>query len=46
MRVKKLNFDVPNSDMTPHTVHMTKLKPIDPVLINNPVGETNIPEPV
>lgn len=25
---------------------MTKLRPIDPVLINNSVGETNIPEPV
>jgi len=31
--------------MAPHAAHMTKLRPIDPVLISNPVGETNIPEP-
>lgn len=45
---KKLNLDmnVPNSDMAPHAAHITKLRPIDPVLISSPVGETNIPEPV
>lgn len=32
--------------MAPHVAHMTKLRPIDPVLISSPVGETNIPEPV
>lgn len=44
---KETNLDmyVPNSDMAPHAVHITKLKPIDPVLIKSPVGETNIPEP-
>jgi len=31
--------------MAPHTAHITKLRPIDPVLISSPVGETNIPEP-
>lgn len=36
---------IPNSDMAPHAVHITKLRPIDPVLIKSPVGETNIPEP-
>jgi len=48
-QAKKLNLDntnVPNSDMAPHAAHMIKLRPIDPVLISNPVGETNIPEPV
>lgn len=39
-------MNVPNSDMTPHAAHITKLRPIDPVLISSPVGETNIPEPV
>ena len=30
---------------TPHPSHTTKLKPTDPVLINTPLGEINIPEP-
>lgn len=40
------NINVPNSDMAPHAAHMTKLRPIDPVLMRSPVGETKIPEPV
>lgn len=47
--IKKLNLVriyIPKSDIAPHTVQMTKLKPIDPVLISSSVGETNIPEPI
>lgn len=39
-------MNVPNSDMAPHAAHMIKLRPIDPVLMRSPLGETNIPEPV
>lgn len=39
-------FDLPNSDKNPQASHTQKLIPTEPVLISNPDGDTNIPDPI
>lgn len=39
-------MSLPKSDRSPQASQIQKLIPTDPVLISNPDGDTNIPEPL